>query len=104
VESASVSSNQANETESYLVGTDKQKKQAVFTEGFLKTTFDIRRRSFDCNYSGSTVVSIMISGTSLICANVGDSRAILSGLRPKGYHCKPNETLGQIQGDKQWMA
>ena len=84
----SVSSNQQTETESYLLGGDKQKKQAVFTEGFLKTTFDIRRRSFDCNYSGTTVVSVMVSGTSLICANVGDSRAILGSLKTKGYQCK----------------
>jgi len=59
------------------------KRHAILTEGFLKTSFDIRRRSFDCNYSGSTVVSVMISGTKLICANVGDSRAILGSLKSK---------------------
>lgn len=46
-------------------------------EGFLKTGFDMRRRSFDINYSGSTVISVMISGKKLTCANVGDSRAVL---------------------------
>jgi serine/threonine protein phosphatase PrpC len=83
---------------------DKQKRLAVMTEGFLKTSFDIRRRSFDCNYSGTTVVSVMVSGTSVLCANVGDSRAILGSLKPRGYLCKTNESLGQLQGDKQWVA
>ena len=49
----------------------------------MKTSMDLKNRSFDCNYSGSTVVSVMISGNTLVCANVGDSRAILGSLRSK---------------------
>lgn len=53
------------------------------SEGFLKTSFDIKRRSFDVNYSGTTVISVMVTGKRLICANVGDSRAILGSLKAK---------------------
>jgi serine/threonine protein phosphatase PrpC len=49
----------------------------------MKTSIDLKNRSFDCNYSGSTVVSVMISGKTLVCANVGDSRAVLGSLRSK---------------------
>lgn len=87
-----------------MLGNDKQKKHAVITEGFLKTSFDIRRRSFDCNYSGTTVVSVMVSGNSLLCANVGDSRAILGSLRQRNYMCRANESQGLIQGDRIWIA
>jgi serine/threonine protein phosphatase PrpC len=83
---------------------DKQKKHAVITEGFLKTSFDIRRRSFDCNYSGTTVVSVMVSGNTVVCANVGDSRAIIGSIKSRGHICRTNESLGQILGDKQWLA
>ena len=66
---------------SYLVSKDRRRKYAVISEGFIKTSMDLRRRSFDVNYSGSTVVSVMFTGKSLICANVGDSRAVLGSLR-----------------------
>lgn len=49
----------------------------------MKTSFDLKRRSFDVNYSGTTVISVMISGKKLICANVGDSRAVLGSLKNK---------------------
>ena len=81
--------------QSYLLNQDKIKRNAVITEGFLKTSFDIRRRSFDCNYSGSTVVTVMVSGTKVVCANVGDSRAILGSLKSKSISLKPNEGLAQ---------
>jgi len=49
----------------------------------MKTSMDLKNRSFDCNYSGSTVVSVMISGSTLVCANVGDSWAVLGSIRAK---------------------
>ncbi len=78
-----------------MLSADKLKRNAVISEGFLKTSFDIRKRSFDCNYSGSTVVSVMIAGRKLICANVGDSRAILGAYKSKHAHLLPNETIVQ---------
>jgi len=38
----------------------------------------------DCNFSGSTTVVVLISGLHMMCANVGDSRAIV-------VRCKNNE-------------
>ena len=35
------------------------------------------------NYSGSTVVSVMMTGRTLVCANVGDSRAVMGSLRSR---------------------
>mmetsp|Transcript_14948 Transcript_14948/g.14540 ORF Transcript_14948/g.14540 Transcript_14948/m.14540 type:complete len:80 (-) Transcript_14948:552-791(-) len=72
-----------NTSQSFLISKDKNKKFAVITEGFLKTSYDLRRRSFDVNYSGSTVISVMVTGKKLICANVGDSRAVLGSLKSK---------------------
>lgn len=83
----------SNDCPSFLLSNDKNKKFAVITEGFLKTSFDLKRRSFDVNYSGTTVVTVMITGKKLICANVGDSRAILGSLKPKSSTLGPNETL-----------
>eukprot|EP00347_Sterkiella_histriomuscorum_P005738 403355459 len=106
-ENQSEDQNSNDNQQSYLVSSDKNKRTAVLTEGFLKTSFDIRRRSFDCNYSGSTVVTVMVTGNKLICANVGDSRAILGSLKSKTIQLKPNETLAQANSHEQnkvWVA
>ena len=73
----------------------------------MKTSFDIKRRSFDVNYSGSTVVSVMISGKKLICANVGDSRAIIGSLKSKSLALLPAESLAthtSHEPNKVWVA
>lgn len=74
----------------------------------MKTSFDIRRRSFDCNYSGSTVVSVMVSGNKLLCANVGDSRAIMGSLKAKtNLKLKHNQSQGNTSAEdpsKVWVA
>lgn len=66
-----------------MISKDRKWKYAVISEGFLKTSVDLGNRSFDINFSGSTVVTIFISGKTLVCANVGDSRAILGSLKSK---------------------
>jgi serine/threonine protein phosphatase PrpC len=68
---------------SFLLSQDRRKKYTVISEGYLKTSIDLRNRSFDSNYSGTTVVSVMLTGTSLICTNVGDSRAVLASIKSK---------------------
>jgi len=35
----------------------------------------------DVNYSGTTNVSVFLYGKKLMCANVGDSRAVLGSLK-----------------------
>ena len=49
-------------------------------DGFLKTHEDITYCSFDTQNSGTTACSVIIYGESLLCANVGDSRAVLGKL------------------------
>ena len=34
----------------------------------------------DCNLSGTTVCAVIITASSLVCINVGDSRAVVGGL------------------------
>lgn len=73
----------------------------------MKTSFDLKRRSFDVNFSGSTVVSAMISGKKLICANVGDSRAVLGSLKSKTLQLSNKETLAthtSHESNKVWVA
>lgn len=48
------------------------------------------------DYSGTTVVTVMLSGNNLTCANVGDSRAVLGSLKPK-----EEAALFGDNGDKQ---
>ena len=79
----------------------------MLTEGFLKTSFDMKRRSFDVNYSGSTVVSVFISGKKMICANVGDSRAVMGLLKSKSSSLSAQETLAthsSHENNKVWVA
>lgn len=68
---------------SYLLSNDRRKKYAVISEGFIKTSYDLQRRSFDSHFSGTTVVSIILSGKTLVCANVGDSRAVMASIRSR---------------------
>lgn len=77
------------------------------SEGFMKTSFDLKRRSFDVNFSGTTVVSVMISGKKLICANVGDSRATMGCLKSKNSALSNKETLAthtSHEASKIWIA
>eukprot|EP00919_Chromeraceae_sp_WS-2016_P017982 GHVR01042761.1.p1 GENE.GHVR01042761.1~~GHVR01042761.1.p1 ORF type:complete len:273 (+),score=55.74 GHVR01042761.1:134-952(+) len=55
-------------------------KQAL-TKGFLKTNSDLQKSTHDIAFSGSTTVGVYIKGTTLYCANVGDSRAVIGQLK-----------------------
>ena len=50
-------------------------------EGFRQANAELLTSSFDVDYSGSTVVIALVLGRRLICANVGDSRAVLGSLK-----------------------
>ena len=56
---------------------NKEIRQSVLKDAFMKTDESLRQRSFNTSFSGSTAVTVMILGDKLICANTGDSRAIL---------------------------
>lgn len=64
-------------------------KPEVLTEAFRLTDNDLHLSSIDINYSGSTFVALLLSGRSYICANVGDSRAIIGTLRCGHWMTKP---------------
>ena len=49
----------------------------IIMEAFRMTNNDICLSSIDINFSGTTFISVFIMGKHLICANVGDSRAII---------------------------
>jgi len=74
---------------------------------------DLGNWSFDINFSGSTVVTVFISGKTLVCANVGDSRAILGSLKStqEAEMIKPTQGEFQIESiackadnDLYWVA
>lgn len=71
------------ELASYLLSKDHKKKYTVISEGFIKTSCDLQQRSFNVDYSGTTVVTVMLTGNQLTCANLGDSRAVLGSLKTK---------------------
>ena len=99
---------------SYLLSKDKRKKYTVISEGFIKTACDIQNRSFNVDYSGTTVVTVMLTGNNLTWANVGDSRAVLGSLRTKEEAAVVEENKAEFQiesvagpsskGDKIWMS
>lgn len=51
---------------------------AVLVDSYTRCNAELMSQEFDINTSGSTCVSVVLSGGQLICANVGDSRAILA--------------------------
>ena len=56
--------------------------------GILKCDSDLEEGQVDIRFSGSTLNAILLQGTSLLCANVGDSRALLAReLRPGHWMC-----------------
>lgn len=99
---------------SYLLSKDRRKKYTVISEGFIKTACDIQNRSFNVDYSGTTVVAVMLSGNNLTCANVGDSRAVLGSLRTKEDAAIVEQNKGEFQiesvagpdssGEKVWIS
>lgn len=48
----------------------------LFSRTFIRCNDELNLKQFDTSLSGSTVVMVFIEGTRLICANLGDSRAV----------------------------
>ena len=69
----SIKSTQDLETIYYIL---KQNNFAIIKQAFLSTDNQIKTCNFDVRDSGTTCVLIIIIGIHLICANIGDSRAI----------------------------
>lgn len=49
----------------------------LIKDSFKKAHQDLKNRSFDTEYSGTTVCSVFVIGRMLYCANLGDSRAVM---------------------------
>ncbi len=92
---------------SNLLGENVQARQSVIKEAFHKTDDDIRQRSFNVSFSGSTAVTVFLIGNKLVCANVGDSRAILASYKNpqdiKGITLPP-EFASLDSKEKIWLA
>jgi serine/threonine protein phosphatase PrpC len=76
----------------------------VIKQAFIKTDENLWNRSFDVTFSGSTAVTILLIGNQLICANVGDSRAILASYKYAKDVQLPEELLGIPGNEKVWLA
>ena len=73
------------------------------TSAFLETNSDLITNSkIDCNLSGTTCVSLLITLTSITCANVGDSRAVL-GKYEKGEYKTINLSRDQKPSENDEM-
>lgn len=62
-------------------GTQANDINAVYhshTTAFVNTNNKMHRADFDDTLSGTTGITVFISGDQLVCANVGDSRAIIA--------------------------
>ncbi|KAL4506865.1 hypothetical protein ABPG72_001286 [Tetrahymena utriculariae] len=68
-------------------------KNAI-NRGFYTTNHEIFAADFDCNLSGSTLISVFIHENKLYCANVGDSRAVIGKQKTNtaGYKAHPLST------------
>jgi serine/threonine protein phosphatase PrpC len=52
-------------------------KKAI-TTCVLEMNQELREAEFDCDFSGTTFVSVLMQGYKLWCANTGDSRALMA--------------------------
>lgn len=49
----------------------------ILEKSFDHTSKELSKQTFDVGFSGSTAVTLIIYDDLIICANVGDSRAIM---------------------------
>ena len=80
------------------------KIKKAFVQGFLNTHKTlINKRIIDINYSGTTAVNVLIRDRVCICANVGDSRAVIGRFNQTwvpvelSHDHKPNDKLEKIR-------
>eukprot|EP00879_Flechtneria_rotunda_P007816 GHRR01008191.1.p1 GENE.GHRR01008191.1~~GHRR01008191.1.p1 ORF type:complete len:736 (+),score=253.14 GHRR01008191.1:238-2445(+) len=57
----------------------------AFHQAMVQTNLQCHRSEFDDSMSGTTAITVLIRGRSLLIANVGDSRAVLAEKVPAGH-------------------
>lgn len=60
--------------------------------GFRRVVSKLEKSHIDIAYSGSTCVAVVVQGKSLLCANVGDSRALLLSKNNRDWQFTPLST------------
>lgn len=79
------------ENENFMVD-----NELALTEAVAETAKQLKMVEFDINFSGTTFVSVLMTGKRLYCANVGDSRALVA----RQLADTPNE----INPGRHWMS
>eukprot|EP00826_Nyctotherus_ovalis_P035083 TRINITY_DN2979_c0_g2_i5.p1 TRINITY_DN2979_c0_g2~~TRINITY_DN2979_c0_g2_i5.p1 ORF type:complete len:458 (+),score=116.29 TRINITY_DN2979_c0_g2_i5:107-1480(+) len=73
---SSSSHNVTEVRQSFLLNPDF--RASLIKSGYEKTNEELSRSPFDISYSGTTSVTVFTHESLLLCANVGDSRAIIA--------------------------
>jgi len=81
-------------------------RNKAISEGFIKNDRCLAQQGFGYEFSGSTIVTVMVNGNKLVSANSGDSRAVIGSLKDKDYSLKLEESkaLCVEENDRQWVA
>jgi serine/threonine protein phosphatase PrpC len=81
-------------------------RNKAISDGFIKNDTCLAQQGFGYEFSGSTIVTVMVNGNKLVSANSGDSRAVIGSLKDKDYSLKPEESkaLCVEENDRQWVA
>ena len=66
-----------------LLSSSKSIRHQILSEAVRDTAREISEQDFDTKFSGSTLVLALLLGRRLMCANVGDSRAVLGSFRER---------------------
>ncbi len=57
---------------------DSESRNGIITDACKKTNTDLYISNIDVTFSGTTLNSVLISKNMVVCANIGDSRAIIA--------------------------
>jgi serine/threonine protein phosphatase PrpC len=68
----------------------------ALTSGILRCNAELGQINLDVNFSGTTLVLVLIKGSLLYCANVGDSRALVAR--------QINDTAQNTSTGRHWMS
>ena len=73
-----------------LSAEDQLRVRAALTQAHLAAAEDLAlQQIIDVSFSGTTAVSVLLRGRSVMCSNVGDSRAVVGRLTPDGWMAIP---------------